>query len=105
MPLLVAAGLAFIAQHVLYIETRLLHDWPFSLEADNGVPEAFQYVKTILAGTVHGGHISSRATGVYIGWAVVFTSLLLDDVLQFHEQIGKSLGKRMHCQSRSNCVP
>jgi len=42
--LLVAADLAFIVLHVLYIETSLLRGRPFSLEADNGVPEAFQYV-------------------------------------------------------------
>lgn len=89
--LLVAADLAFIVLHVLYVETSLLRGRPFSLEADNGVPEAFQYVKqfwVVLCMVVL--YRGTRAV-VYIGWGLVFTFLLLDDAVQLHEHFGKWL--------------
>jgi hypothetical protein len=61
--LLVAADLAFIVLHVLYIETSLLRGRPFSLEADDGVSEAFQYVKQFWVAPEHGDDVSSRAAG------------------------------------------
>jgi hypothetical protein len=92
--LLVAADLAFIVLHVLYVETSLLRGRPFSLEADNGLPEAFQYVKQFWVALCMAAMFRRVREVVYIGWAVVFAFLLLDDAFQFHEHIGKWLGEQ-----------
>ena len=89
--LLLAADLAFIFLHVLYIETSLLRGRPFSLEADNGVPEAFQYVKQFWVALCMVMLFRGTRAVVYIGWALVFTFLLLDDAFQLHEHFGKWL--------------
>jgi hypothetical protein len=92
--LLVAADLAFIVLHVLYVETSLLRGRPFSLEADNGLPEAFQYVKQFWVALCMAAMFRRVREMVYIGWTLVVTFLLLDDAFQFHEQVGEWLGKQ-----------
>jgi hypothetical protein len=92
--LLIAADLAFIVLHVVYVETSLLRGRPFSLEADNGLPEAFQYVKQFWVALCMGLMFRRVREVVYIGWTIVFTFLLLDDAFQFHEHMGKWLGEQ-----------
>jgi hypothetical protein len=92
--LLVAADLAFIVLHVLYVETSLLRGRPFSLEADNGLPEAFQYVKQFWVALCMAAMFRRVRAVVYIGWTLVVTFLLLDDAFQFHEQVGEWLGRQ-----------
>src|SRR5687768_18434300 len=83
--LLIAADLAFIVLHVIYIETALLRGRPFSLEADNGMPEAYQYVKQFWVALCTVGLFRRTREVVYVGVGVVFAFLLLDDAFQFHE--------------------
>jgi hypothetical protein len=90
--LLVAADVAFIFLHVLYVETNLLRGRPFSLEADNGVPEAYQYVKQFWVALCMALMFRRVRQVVYLGWLLVFTFLLLDDAFQIHEHIGEWLG-------------
>lgn len=92
--LLVAADLAFIFLHVVYVETSLLRGRPFSLEADNGLPEAFQYVKQFWVALCMAVMFRRVRALVYIGWTLVVSFLLLDDAFQFHEQVGEWLGAR-----------
>lgn len=92
--LLIAADLAFIVLHVLYIETSLLRGRPFSLEADNGLPEAYQYVKQFWVALSAAALFRRTRSVVYAGWALVFAFLLLDDAFQFHEHFGKWLGSQ-----------
>lgn len=92
--LLIAADLAFIGLHVLYVETSLLQGRPFSLEADNGLPEAFQYVKQFWIALCMVTLFRRTREVVYLGWTVVFAFLLLDDAFQFHESFGQWLGSR-----------
>lgn len=89
--LLVAADLAFIVLHVVYIETSLLRGRPFSLEADNGIPEAYQYVKQFWLVLCMAALFRRTRAMVYLGWMLVFAFLLLDDAFQFHEHFGKWL--------------
>lgn len=89
--LLIAADLAFIVLHVVYIETELLRGRPFSLEADNGLPEAYQYVKQYWTALLMVALFRRTRSVVYLGWTVVFSFLLLDDAFQFHEHFGKWL--------------
>lgn len=92
--LLIAADVAFILLHVLYVETDLLRGRPFSLEADNGVPEAFQYVKQFWVALCMLTLFRRTGQAVYAGWTIVFAFLLLDDAFQFHEQVGNWLGRQ-----------
>jgi hypothetical protein len=89
--MLVAADLAFIVLHVIYVETGLLRGRPFSLEADNGVPEAYQYVKQFWVALCMVGLFRRTREISYIGVGVIFTFLLLDDAFQMHEHFGKWL--------------
>ena len=92
--LLIAADLAFIFLHVIYVETSLLRGRPFSLEADNGLPEAYQYVKQFWLALSMAALFRRTRAIVYIGWMIVFAFLLLDDAFQFHEHFGQWLGAR-----------
>lgn len=92
--LLIAADVAFIVLHVVYVETSLLRGRPFSLEADNGVPEAYQYVKQFWVALCMAILFRRTRNVVYIGWAVVFAFLLFDDAFQFHERFGEWLGEQ-----------
>ncbi|HEY5761556.1 MAG TPA: hypothetical protein VIU34_37300 [Steroidobacter sp.] len=89
--MLVAADLAFILLHVIYVETSLLRGRPFSLEADNGIPEAYQYVKQFWVALCMVGLFRRTREVTYIGVGIVFTFLLLDDAFQMHEHFGKWL--------------
>lgn len=92
--LLVAADLAFVFCHVVYVETNLLRGRAFSLEADGGLPEGFQYVKQFWIAAIM--FMTARRTRlfVYLSWGAVFLFLLLDDALQLHEQAGLWLSQR-----------
>jgi hypothetical protein len=90
--LLIAADLAFIVLHVIYTETSLLRGRPFSLEADNGIPEAYQYVKQFWIALCMGALFHRTRAVVYTGWTLVFAFLLMDDAFQFHEHFGHWLG-------------
>jgi hypothetical protein len=91
LTMLIAADLAFIVLHVIYVETALLRGRPFSLEADNGVPEAYQYVKQFWVALCMVGLFRRTREVSYIGVGVIFTFLLLDDAFQMHEHFGKWL--------------
>lgn len=90
--LLIAADLALIVLHVIYTETSLLRGRPFSLEADNGIPEAYQYVKQFWVALCMGALFRRTRAVVYTGWTLVFAFLLMDDAFQFHEHFGQWLG-------------
>jgi hypothetical protein len=91
--LLLATDVAFILLHVIYVETSVLRGRPFSLELDNGVPEAYQYVKQFWLALCMGALFRRTRQVVYVGWAVVFAFLLMDDAFQIHEHVGKWLGE------------
>jgi hypothetical protein len=44
--LLISADIAFIVLHLVNVETGWFRGVPMSLEADHGLPETFQYIKT-----------------------------------------------------------
>lgn len=92
--LLLAADLAFIVLHVIYVETSWLRGRPFSLEQDNGLPEAFQYVKQFWIALCMLALFRRTRELVYAGWLLVFTFLLFDDAFQIHEHLGKWLGEK-----------
>lgn len=91
--LLLCADLAFIVLHIIYVETGWLHGSDFSLEADRGLPEAFQYVKQFWIAVALALTCWRTRISVYGSWALVFAFLLVDDAAQLHENVGRWLGQ------------
>ena len=86
--LLFAADLIFIAIHFVHIATPYLHDVLYSLEADGGFAEWFQYTKEFWAIVL--AIVVWRRTGRpwIIGWILAFGYFLLDDAFSVHELAG-----------------
>jgi hypothetical protein len=92
---LVLADVLFIAVHVLHIWSPWLKSWMFSIEQDRGLAEIFQYLKQfVLAACLLVAFVRTRGWA-FAGWGVFFGFLLLDDVLEIHEQIGRVLGSQL----------
>lgn len=88
LTLLLAADAAFIGIHLVHIATPYLLNNLYSIEADGGFAEWFQYVKefwvVILAATLW------RRTGniFFAGWMLLYGYLLCDDSFSIHEIAG-----------------
>jgi hypothetical protein len=86
--LLLAADVAFFGVHLVHVATPYLPARPYSIEADGGFSEWYQYVKefwvVILAG------ILWRRTGnrYFAGWMLLYAYLLCDDSFSVHELAG-----------------
>ena len=91
--LLISADLAFIVLHLVNVETGWLRGVPISLEADGGLPETYQYIKTFWIALSMASTFWRTRVGLYGAWAVVFSFLLIDDAGQIHERVGKWLGR------------
>jgi hypothetical protein len=90
--LLLAADGLFIAVHVWAAEARPGHRL-LSIEADNGYPELFQYLKFFwLALLMALLAWRTRAFGC-LSWSALFLYLLLDDLLRLHEDGGAALAE------------
>ena len=90
--LLLAADGLFIAVHVWAAEARPSHRL-LSIEADNGYPELFQYLKFFwLALLMALLAWRTRALGP-LSWSGLFLYLLLDDLLRLHEDGGAALAE------------
>jgi hypothetical protein len=86
--LLVSIDLLFIAVHVLHVWSPALKAGHYSLEADGGMAEMYQYIKFIwLSGCLVLAFLQTRLP-VYLGWMLLFGFLLLDDAIQMHERAG-----------------
>jgi hypothetical protein len=92
--LLIGADLVFVLCHVIYVETAWLSGRSYSLEADGGLPEWFQYMKQLWIAACMTAIFWRTRNVIYVSWAIVFAFLLLDDALQIHEQVGFWLGQR-----------
>ena len=91
--LLISTDVVFVLVHVVYANTTLLTNM-YALDRERGYAEVFQYIKFHwLVLTMAGLWWRTRAP-VYLGWAVVFGYLLLDDALQVHERIGEIIAAR-----------
>jgi hypothetical protein len=86
--LVVVVDLIFIGIHALHAWSPWLSGAHFSLESENGLASMYQYIKQIwLAGCLALAFLQTRSL-VIVGWTLLFTFLLLDDVLQLHERSG-----------------
>lgn len=105
LALLLAADFAFILLHVLYVETRWLPGRLFSLEADGGLPETFQYIKQFWVVLCMIAVCVRTRIKAYAAWALVFAFLMLDDAGQIHEHVGYWLGQQLHMPASASLRP
>lgn len=91
--LLLCTDAAFIAMH---LAVRLLpqFDGPlYLLGTDRGYAEAFQYVKLYWIAILFALHFLQRRRILFLAWSAVFSYLLLDDSLRFHERLGAQFAR------------
>ena len=91
--LLISADIAFIVLHLVNVETGWFRGVPISLEADRGLPETYQYIKTFWIALCLAAAFWRTHIRVYACWAIVFVFLLIDDASQLHERVGTWLGR------------
>lgn len=92
--LLICADLAFIFLHLVYVETGWLRGADFSLEAEGGLSETYQYVKQFWIAACMAATFWRTQVWLYASWAIVFAFLMLDDAGQIHERVGVWLGRQ-----------
>jgi signal transduction histidine kinase len=89
---LLLADLFFIGLHVFHTWSPWLKSWMFSIEQDRALAELFQYAKQALL-ALGSFVLFLRTRGwIFLAWAVFFGFLMLDDMLEFHERVGKAVG-------------
>ncbi|KAM3103480.1 hypothetical protein ACKFKF_00290 [Phormidesmis sp. 146-12] len=82
-------GLIFV--HIVHWQTSLANSHLFSIEADRGYAEFFQYIKEYWIVLLLGLTALERRSILYLSWASLFVYLLLDDSLHIHERLGESI--------------
>ncbi len=60
----------------------------FSIRVDWGFPEVFQYIKEIFVSGLFVRIFLLSRQAIYVGFALLFAFLFLDDSLKYHEQVG-----------------
>ena len=84
--------MVFVVMHIVI--PRLGCDpFLFSLQADLGLSETFQYVKEVWIVILLVMVAIGQRKWVYGSWACLFLYLLLDDSLQIHENLGVCLAE------------
>lgn len=90
--LLVMGDIFYIALHLAHKTARILnvfdtlqYNGVFALYYDLSLAESFQYLKEYWIIIIFLWLIFRQRQRQYIGWAMLFTYLLLDDMLSFHE--------------------
>jgi hypothetical protein len=95
--LLICADILFIILHGFhkfsgYIQIfSIFKKSAFSLDADFGVAESFQYVKELWIIVLMTRAFIRRFEPFYLSWALLFGCMLLDDMLLIHERFGETV--------------
>jgi hypothetical protein len=90
--LLLAVDLAFIVVHVwFWSRGRVPENWNLGL--DGSFPEKFQYVKWIVCTALCAWAFARRREALYLAWAALFCYFLLDDSLNIHEKLSRSIAE------------
>lgn len=102
---LVLVDLLFMGVHALHVWSPWLKSWMFSIELDRSLAELFQYLKqALLVLFLALAFMRSRRWG-FVGWALLFGFLLLDDMLEFHERFGRIVGPALGLPSMFGLRP
>lgn len=74
----------------------LLEESAFSISADLGLAEAFQYIKEFwIVFLLIGFSIKNKKTA-YLGWILLFFFLVFDDMFAIHEGLGGLIGAKLN---------
>lgn len=82
---------SFILLHLIFTHTRFISNYAFSLEAERGYAEVFQYIKEYWIAILLVFLAIRTRSFLYLSWSLLFFYLFLDDSLQIHEKLGDYL--------------
>lgn len=100
--LFLLTDLFFIVLHITYKIARrfdigtTIRDDQFSIYYDLTLAESFQYIKEYWIVLVFVWLIFRKKNYQYLGWALLFTYLLFDDMLSFHEGLATIFLERLN---------
>ncbi|MFN2419640.1 MAG: hypothetical protein ABR593_12110 [Candidatus Limnocylindria bacterium] len=103
--LLLAADVVLILLHVAHLSSGFFADLNYSIAAERGFGETFQYLKEgwiVLMFAVLG---IRSANGMYASWTFLFGVLLVDDAFAARERIGKIIGLELDFASTFGLRP
>ncbi len=86
--LLLATDLLLILLHLLHTFTGFFAHNNYSIEAERGFAEIYQYVKFFWVVLMSGWLWWRTSEKSYLSWSVVFGYFLLDDSFRLHESLG-----------------
>ncbi|HBB30897.1 MAG TPA: hypothetical protein DDZ80_13055 [Cyanobacteria bacterium UBA8803] len=89
--LFLSADIAFIIVHLIHVYTPFAESYHYSIEADRGYGELFQYLKEYWIVIILGLLAFKKRSILYLSWSLLFFYVLLDDAIQIHEQLGMRL--------------
>jgi hypothetical protein len=93
--LLFAGDLVYLAIHVGHLTVPAFGAKHYSLEADRGLSEYYQYMKQLWLALCLAAAFVQRRHLALLCWSGFFGFLLLDDALQIHELGGHWLGRQL----------
>jgi hypothetical protein len=91
--LLISADTVFVIVHLVHKLSPFLGSSLYSLEADRGYSEIFQYVKTYWIVIMLAALWWRTREYVYVAWMLFYAYLLCDDAFQIHERGGGAIAR------------
>ena len=85
----------FLALNLLQLATPFFRDPAFSIEAERGFGETYQYLKAYWASMLTLFIAVSRRKPLYAVWSVLFAYVLVDDMFTLHEHAGAVVAARL----------
>ncbi|MBL4701796.1 MAG: hypothetical protein JKX85_11130 [Phycisphaeraceae bacterium] len=95
--LLLAADLVFILIQIPYHMGMMSNPF-FSIEADMGYAEIYQYIKEFWIILLLFGIAIQRPRAIYLAWMCLFIYVLCDDALSIHETVGRWIATQLDLQ-------
>lgn len=102
LALLLSGDLFFIILHIIHKTARWLdmfttiREEVFSLSSDLSLAESFQYIKEFWIVALLIWVMIKNKKSTYMGWTLLFSYLLLDDMLSFHEGLATIVLRSMN---------
>jgi len=97
--LLIFTDLVFILFHILNVRTRLLNSSLYLLSRDRGFAEFFQYTKELWVVILFLVLAVKHKSGMFYVFSLLFIYLLIDDSIEFHENLGRLFSEIFQFQS------
>jgi len=88
LAILLCADLTFFILHHIHILLPNYNNPLYSLEADKGYPEIYQYIKWLWIAILLIYISRIRLSFGYLAWGILFFYFLIDDSMTIHERIG-----------------